>query len=53
MMSSLDDDFDRNAPDFKAHDASMEAIMKQEEEWHQEDEDMLVRLVKIRKSLWS
>lgn len=53
MLSSLDDDFDREAPDFKAHVASMEASMEQEEQWIQEDTDMLVRLVKIRKSLWS
>ena len=53
MMSSLDDDFDRNAPDFKAHDAAMEASMKQEEQWNQEDDDMLIRLVKIRRSLWT
>lgn len=53
MMSSLDDDFDREAPDFKAHVASMDAASKQEEDWNTEDEEMLVRLIRIRRSLWT
>jgi len=53
MMASLDDDFDREAPDFKAHVASMDAATKQEEDWNTEDEEMLIRLMKVRRSLWT
>lgn len=53
IMSSLDDDFDRDAEDYKAHVASMEEATKQEEDWNNEDEEMLIRLMKIRKSLWT
>ncbi len=53
MMSSLDDDFDRDAEDFLEHVASMDAASKQEEDWSNEDEEMLIRLMKIRRSLWT
>jgi hypothetical protein len=52
-MGCLDDDFDRDAPDYKAHVESMNRRAKQEEDWLQEDEDMLIRLVKIRTGLWT
>lgn len=52
-MSSLDDDFDREAEDYKAHVASMDAAAKQEEDWNNEDEAMLIRLMKVRRSLWT
>jgi len=53
MMSSLDDDFDRDAEDYKTHVASMDAATKQEEDWNNEDEEMLIRLMKVRRSLWT
>jgi hypothetical protein len=31
----------------------MDAASKQEEEWEKEDEAMLIRLMKVRKSLWT
>ena len=53
IMSSLDSDFDRTAPDYVEHEKAMTERMDQEEAWKQEDEDMLIRLVKIRRSLWT
>lgn len=53
LMSSLDDDFDRDAEDYKAHIASMDDRNAQEEEWEKEDTEMLIRLIKIRGSLWT
>ena len=53
ILSSLDDDFDREAEDFKNHVKSLEDQTKQEEEWHDEDEKMFIRLIKIRRSLWA
>lgn len=52
-MASLDDDFDRNAEDYAAHVASMDAAAKQEEDWEKEDEEMMIRLIKIRQGLWT
>ncbi len=52
-LGSLDDDFDRTAPDYIAHRKSMEDANKQEEDWHAEDDSMLARLVKVRRSLWT
>ncbi len=52
-LGCLDDDFDANAEDYKAHVASMHESHKQEEDWDIEDGDMLIRLMKIRKGLWT
>lgn len=52
-LCALDDDFDRDAEDYKKHVESMDEAAKQEEEWEKEDEEMLIRLIKIRKSLWT
>ena len=52
-LGCFDDDFDREADDFKAHIASMEQGNKQEEDWREEDTAMLIRLIKIRQSLWT
>jgi len=52
-LGCFDDDFDREAEDYKAHVESMERGSKQEEDWQKEDEEMLIRLVKIRRSLWT
>jgi len=53
MLGCFDDDFNQEAEDYKAHVTSMEAASNQEEEWEKEDEAMLIRLMKIRKSLWT
>jgi len=53
ILGCFDDDFDRDAEDFKAHVSSMEAASRQEEDWNNEDEEMLIRLIKIRKGLWT
>jgi len=53
ILSCFDDDFDRDAEDYKAHVAGMEAQEKLEQEWVKEDEEMLIRLIKIRMSLWT
>ena len=52
-LGMFDDDFDQDAPDYKAHLESFELQEKKDKEWEKEDEDMLVRLMKIRKSLWT
>jgi len=53
ILACFDDDFDRTAPDFIVHQKSMDDAGKQEEEWHDEDEQMLIRLIKVRRSLWT
>lgn len=53
IMAVFDDDFDRDAEDFKAHEAYTEKSEKQDKDWKDEDDEMLVRLVKIRHSLWT
>jgi len=51
-LGSLDSSFDVNAPDYVSYMAAMDKINDMEEIWEQEDTDMLIRLIKIRKSLW-
>jgi hypothetical protein len=53
ILACFDDDFDRNAEDFKAHREAMDRQNELEEEWKKEDEEMLIRLIKIRESLWT
>ena len=53
ILASLDDDFNKDAEDFKAHHEIMEQQNKLEEEWKNEDNEMLIRLVRIRHSLWT
>jgi hypothetical protein len=52
-LGCFDDDFDKEASDYKAHRESMAARAKQEDDWEQEDENMLIRLIKVRKGLWT
>jgi hypothetical protein len=51
-LGMLDDDFDDTAEDYKAYKTSIDAITAQETKWEDEDTDYLVRLVKLRKTLW-
>jgi hypothetical protein len=53
FLASLDDDFDRDAEDFKKSRASMEQQSKLDEEWANEDDEMLIRLMKVRHHLWT
>jgi hypothetical protein len=53
FMACFDDDFDREAPDFKAHRDAMEEQNKQEEDWKLEDDAMLIRLMNVRHHLWT
>jgi len=52
-MGSLDDDFDRGADDYKVYVSAIDAGSKQKEDWDNEDEEMLIRLMKIRRGLWT
>lgn len=53
FMAIFDDDFDKDAPDYKAYKEIVDKNHKLEAEWDKEDDDMLVRLVNIRRSLWA
>lgn len=52
-MSMLDADFDDKAPDFIEYRKKLDELNKQEDEWAEEDTSMLVRLMKIRGSIWT
>lgn len=53
LMGCFDEDFNEDAEDYKAHIESMNKATKQEEDWNNEDEEMLIRLMKVRTSLWT
>ena len=53
ILGAFDADFDRNAPDYKEYQASVEKSVNQEEQWNEEDTAMLIRLMKIRRGLWT
>jgi hypothetical protein len=56
LMSDVDifdTNIDTNSSEYKGWFESMEARDKQQEEWDDEDEQMLIRLIKIRKRLWT
>jgi hypothetical protein len=52
-MSILDSDFDKNEEDYKEYEKINELNRALEKEWEKEDEEMLIRLVKVRKELWT
>lgn len=52
-MSMLDDDFDDEAPDFKSFKEIGKLNEALREQWEKEDEEMFIRLVKVRKALWT
>ena len=52
-LSILDDDFDREAADYKQYKITRDQIVDQEAAWEDEDNKMLERLIKIRKHLWT
>lgn len=53
IMGVFDDDFDRDAEDYKRHHDIFERNQLLHEEWKKEDEEMLIRLIKIRSELWT
>jgi hypothetical protein len=52
-LGSFDADFDKTAPDYVKYIESIQNSGNQEEAWHKEDEEMLIRLIKIRQGLWT
>lgn len=53
ILACFDTDFDREAEDYKAHVEAMDAQSALEDEWQEEDDAMLARLIKIRHQLWT
>ena len=56
MKGDLHDIFDpkfRNTKEYKAYRADLNKSFRQEEKWHAEDTAMLIRLMKIRRGLWT
>jgi hypothetical protein len=53
LLGFFDDEFDKNATDYKAHIAAMEEENEKRKEWEEEDQEMLIRLINIRSSLWT
>lgn len=52
-LGLFDDDFDREAEDFKAYEKAREESQAQSSLWRDEEQAMLERLIKVRRSLWS
>lgn len=52
-MACFHPDFDQSAKDFVEYNLVITARGEQEEAWQEEDTAMLIRLAKIRQSLWS
>lgn len=52
-MGCLNENFDDSAPDFKAQRKAWKYQEDMEEKWHEEDEKMLIELIKIRRGLWT
>lgn len=46
-------DLDRNSDEYKAFSKSCDDREVQSEKWDKEDDEMLIRLIKIRKCLWT
>lgn len=53
ILGSLDDDFDKDAPDYREYKESIAQSIDQEQAWYEEDTEMLIRLVRIRRGLWT
>jgi hypothetical protein len=52
-MSILDDDFDHSAPDYVKYRNAYDLNEELRKKWMEEDDEMLARLIKIRRSLWT
>lgn len=53
ILGCFDDDFNKEAEDYKIYIETMNRQVDQEKLWIQEDDDMLVRLIRVRQSLWT
>lgn len=53
ILGSLDEDFDHEADDYKEYLKYREQSEARQQQWDEEDTEMLVRLVKLRKGLWT
>lgn len=53
ILGALDSDFDQNAADYIEYKKSITEAIDQEQAWYEEDTAMLVRLMKIRRGLWT
>jgi hypothetical protein len=53
LFGCIDEDFDNNAPDYVKAKSVMAEQTDQESKWMEEDDEMLIRLIKIRRSLWT
>lgn len=53
LLDFLDTDFDRTTPVYRDYQIALEKQAKLEEVWENEDEEMLIRLMKIRNHLWT
>lgn len=49
----LDDHFDKDSSEYKEYEEAVTARNELNEKWENEDDLMLIRLIKIRNSLWS
>jgi hypothetical protein len=52
-LSVLDEEFDHSAEDYKKTKEAMDAQSELDEQWKNEDDEMLIRLIKIRHDLWT
>lgn len=52
-LGIFDDDFDREAEDYKAYEKARAEAAQQGVDWRAEEQTMLERLIKVRQSLWS
>lgn len=53
ILGPLDEDFDKESPDYKEYKEIMEKNFELEQEWNKEDNTMLIRLMNIRENLWT
>lgn len=51
-MGPLDEDFDKTAPDYVLYKQEMGKFYDLQDTWDDEDDNMLQRLIKIRRSIW-
>lgn len=52
-LGPLDPSFDQNAPDYVAYSIAYNELSDNVEKWKDEDSDMIIRLAKIRRHLWT
>jgi len=52
-LSVLDEEFDHSAEDYRKTKEAMDAQHELDEQWKNEDDEMLIRLIKIRHDLWT